>query len=241
MTVLKASLRVGPVSHTAALFAVKRWHYLGSVPAGQRSLHGVWEDGKYVGVVIFSSGANQGMGLPQGLREPHRACELTRVALGSHATPVSRILRIAIKQMAEFSPGIKIIVSYAAAEQGHYGGIYQAGGWVYVGEVKSSALVLHGKTVHPRTINEVYGKRSRAAGVTVSDYIKAYVDKDFGVSGKLARYKYVMPLCPEAKEWALSKAMPYPKKAPRAESIVVDALADPGENEGGSIPTSALH
>lgn len=42
---------------------------------------GCWEDGRFIGVAIFSRCTNRNMGGPFGL-ETTEICELTRIALG---------------------------------------------------------------------------------------------------------------------------------------------------------------
>jgi|SRR5262249_51969129 len=50
------------------------------------------------------------------------------------------------------------IVSYADLNHGHFGKIYQASNWVFVGERGNEAgIMLNGKLTHRRTINSKYG------------------------------------------------------------------------------------
>lgn len=79
---------------------------------------GAWEDGKFIGVVIFSRGATVNIGKPYKMDQTE-ICELTRVALTNHVTPVTRIVAIAIKMLRKQSPGMKLIISYADVDQGH--------------------------------------------------------------------------------------------------------------------------
>jgi hypothetical protein len=87
---------------------------------------GAWESGRFIGVVIFAWGMNRNLGSPYGLGIGE-CCELVRVALSKHKTQVSRIIKIALAFLKSKSPGLKMIVSFADPEQGHSGGIYQAG------------------------------------------------------------------------------------------------------------------
>ena len=89
---------------------------------------GCWEEGNFIGAVIFAWGANCNMAKHQGLKMTE-AAELVRVALRDHKTPVSRILSICIKMLKRQSPGLKLLLSYADPCHGHVGGIYQASGW----------------------------------------------------------------------------------------------------------------
>jgi hypothetical protein len=64
-------MRISPVGHKAALYAVQHWHYSGTVPMGQKVTLGVWEDDRYVGCVIYSHGTGVKTGIRWGLaRDP---------------------------------------------------------------------------------------------------------------------------------------------------------------------------
>lgn len=126
------TLRVEGCGHDAAKYAVEHWHYSGCLPTGKLVKLGVWEDDRFIGVVIFSRGASPWLGEKLAL-DHTEICELTRVALREHAAPVSQIVSKAIRRLKASSPGLRLIVSFADPAQGHHGGIYQAGGWIYTG------------------------------------------------------------------------------------------------------------
>jgi len=69
-------------SYEAAKYAVMHWHYSRSMPTPPRLTIGAWEDGVFIGVVIFSRGSNNNMLKPYDL-EITEGCELTRIALRS--------------------------------------------------------------------------------------------------------------------------------------------------------------
>ena len=70
-------------SYEAAKYAVMHWHYSKTMPTHPIIKIGVWEDGEFVGCVLFSRGANNNLGRPYGLKITE-VCELTRVALSQH-------------------------------------------------------------------------------------------------------------------------------------------------------------
>lgn len=76
----KVDLRLDWCSYEAAKFAVEHWHYSKCMPIGKLVKIGVWEDSKYIGVVIFGYGNNQFQGVAYGLVQT-QICELLRVAL----------------------------------------------------------------------------------------------------------------------------------------------------------------
>lgn len=197
-------LKIDFASYDAAKYACEHWHYSRAIPAGKRVMVGVWEDDSFRGCVIFGSGANNHIGSPYGLKQTE-ICELTRVALRSHKTPVSRIVRIAIKYLLKVAPSTKMIVSYADPSQGHHGGIYQAGNWVYVGKGTSNREIrINGKKTHKRTVFSRYGRNGIEALQKIG--INAHVVL---LPQKL---KYLMPLSKDMKELAEKLRKPYPKK-----------------------------
>lgn len=225
----KPPLRVDWCSHEAAKYAVEHWHYSRRMPVGKMSRLGVWESQRFVGVILFARGANHTIGMEYGLTT-YEVCELVRVALTNHVTPVSRILAIAIKLVCDLSDGLRLIVSYADSEQGHHGGIYQASNWTYVGRGQGSTEFWHeGRWKHNREVTAgAFGKPRRLA-----DYKALPTRKTIG------KHKYLYPLDDAMRRQIAPLAKPYPKR-PRAESIDGDAPAFHA-GEGGSIPTSALH
>ena len=127
------SLHLDWCSHQAAKYAVEKWHYSKSLPTPPLVKIGAWEDGQYIGCVLFSRGSSDGIGKPFGLDQTEIA-ELTRVALAEHKAPVSRIVAIALRLLRRQCPGLRLLVSYADPAHGHHGTIYQAGGWLFSGQ-----------------------------------------------------------------------------------------------------------
>lgn len=218
----RPKLRIDWATHEAAKYAVETWHYSRSLPAGKSVKVGVWEDAKFVGCVFFSLGANPHLASPYGLKKTE-ACELTRVALNKHKTPVSRVISIAIRMLKQSSPGLRLIVSYADDGQGHHGGIYQAGNWLFVGthSGERNVILRNGKRVHPRQAYSLYGT-TRPEG---SSTVKAS-----------SKHKYLMPLDDEMRKQIEPLRKPYPK---RVRSVDSDTSAIHAEM-GGAIPTRTL-
>ena len=221
----KADLRIDWATHAAAKYACEHWHYSGCVPKSKLSKVGVWENDKFIGVVIYGCGATPNLGKPYGL-EQNQCIELVRIALTKHETPVSRIVKIANGWMHRANPGLRLIVSFADTSQGHHGGIYQAGNWVYTGQGSSAKFyMIHGRLTHPRTlglaglVQNIEGARKRDPNATVVN-----------VPGK---HRYLMPLDAEMRERILPLAKPYPKRAKEQDSENHSEL-------GGATPTRTL-
>lgn len=222
-------LRLDWTSYDAAAFACRHWHYSRSVPASRLMVVGVWEDGDFKGVVTFSRGATPRIGTPYGLG-PTTICELTRVALRDHATPVSRIVAIGLRLLRKRCPGLRLVISYAASERGHHGGIYQAGGWVYVGTIASHGFILKGDFVHARSVGSKYG-----TGAARLEWLRANVDPEAEKVTGLVRHKYLMPLDDEMREQIGPQALPYPKRVKQAM-----AGHPPAQRRGSSDPRAPV-
>lgn len=195
----KVDLKLDWCSHEAAKFAVEHWHYSRCMPAGKTVKIGAWEDKVFIGVVIFSRGANNTLGRPYGCSQTE-SCELTRVALKAHKTEVTRILAIAIKMLKRTSPGLRLLLSFADPEHDHKGGIYQGGNWVYTGMTESAdEYIVYGKRMHGRSMRSIYG---------------THVGKDFirKVDGS-SKYRYLYPLDDDMRKQIEPLAKPYPKRA----------------------------
>lgn len=167
---------------------------------------GVWEDDVFIGVVLFSRGACQHLLKKYGL-EQTEGCELTRVALRAHQTPVSRIVAIAIKFLRRKCPGLRLIVSFADPFQGHVGGIYQAGNWIYSGRSASSVeykdkngRIWHARMVKKNGIGTVFGKKRRVMKT-----------EDVTPIRKPGKHRYLMPLDNAMRKHLQAVAKPYPK------------------------------
>lgn len=207
----KVELRVDWATHAAAKYACENWHYSKSVPVPPLVKVGVWEDGKFVGVVIFSRGANNNLLKPFGLTQTE-GCELTRIAMTAHESPVSRVVRLAIQFLKRNSPDLRLIVSFADPGEGHHGGVYQAGNWIYTGQQPSSVEYIgpdgrkwHGRMVKKKGWTTVQGKRRR----TLTP------DQCTPIS-KPGKHRYLMPLDDAMREQIAPLAKPYPKRAKQA-------------------------
>lgn len=213
-------LKIDWCSHDAAKYAVEHWHYSRSMPAGKTVKVGVWEDDKFIGVVIFSRGANCDLGKPYGCSQIE-SCELTRIALKSHKTPVTRIASIALKFLKKHDPGIRLIISFADPEQGHHGGIYQGGGWVYVGKtIAANEYLVNGKRMHGRSMRAAHGTHIG----------KPFIERIKGSS----KFRYLMALDDDMRQKIERLRKPYPKRAKQA-------IAGVQPDSGGAAPTGALH
>lgn len=143
-------LVVAPCSHEAAKHAVENWHYSRILPTGKLVKFGAWENDRYIGCVIFSRGASPHLGKAFDL-DATEVCELTRVALTDHQAPVSQIVAEAMRGLRATNPGVRIVISFADPKEGHHGGIYQAGNWIYTGQSNPvTEYLIEGRWRHTR-------------------------------------------------------------------------------------------
>jgi hypothetical protein len=227
--VSKCDLKIDWATHDAARYACEHWHYSECMPAGKLVKVGAWENGKFIGVVLFGRGATPNLGRPYNLQQDE-CVELVRIALAHHQTSVSRISAIAIKFLKRSNPRLRLIVSFADQSQGHHGGIYQAGNWIYNGSGQEATFYkIHGKLTHPRSIG--------AKGLIQNIHGARRLDPHARAVLIPGKHRYLMPLDSEMRKKILPLARPYPK---RAGSDTKDTPANLA-GEGGSTPTPALH
>ncbi len=217
------NLKLDWCAHRTARRAVECWHYSRSMPAGKVVSIGVWEDGAFIGAIIFGRGANQYIGKAYGLTQ-WQCCELVRVALREHQTPVSRILAIAIRMLKRKCPGLRLIVSYADCDQEHHGGIYAAGGWLYSGQVQTGGgtpkFKVRDRVMHGRSVHAKYG-----TGAQRLPWLRQHVDPYSEKVWTDGKHKYLMALDPQMQKQIAALKKPYPK---RAGSESCDTSAPPG-------------
>ena len=160
---MKTNLKIAYINHEMAKFSCEAFHYSKSIPGGKLVKFGVWENDKFIGAVLFGSGVCPQIGNKYKLDQT-QICELVRVALNKHDTPVTRIISICLKMLKKDFPSLKIIVSYADKDQGHEGIIYRAGNWYLDGisneNKKGNSYIINGEKIHSRTLHKKYGVNS---------------------------------------------------------------------------------
>lgn len=217
---IKPELKIDWATHESAKYACENWHYSKCLPSGSLVKIGVWENKKFIGVIIFSRGATPNLLKPYNL-EQTEGCELTRIALNKHKTSVSRILSIALLFFKKRNPKTKLIVSFADPSEKHHGGIYQATNWIYTGKSENAKFgILNGKEIHPRTISTFNFQKKQQLKWII----------------KQGKHRYLMPLTIDMRNKILHLSKPYPKRASSVESGTSEFHSE----RGGESPTDAL-
>jgi hypothetical protein len=231
----KVELRIDWCSHDAARYAVEKWHYSHRMPKSKLAKFGVWENGKFVGAVIYGVGAgNSTNGRRWGLGARWDMCELVRVALNTHATPTSRIVAITLKLIHKASPKLRLITSFADTQQGHLGVLYQAGGWLYLGgkEETSGGYRVNGQIFHPRSLHDRYGKGGQSI-----PWLRAHVDPKAERLRTPVKHHYVYPLDEEMRTRMAQFVKPYPKRPPSG-GLPADQVGQDGVDPDLAAPLS---
>ena len=211
----KADLKIDWATHEAAKYACVNWHYSGCVPVGKLVKVGVWEKGKFIGVVMFGRGATPNLGRPYKLGQDE-CVELVRIALTKHNNQVSRIASLAMKFLHCANPKLRLIVSFADQSQGHHGGIYQAGNWIYNGQGDAAKFyMILGKLTHPRSIG--------AKGLVQNIHGARQIDTNATVVEVPGKHRYIMPLDDAMRKQIEPLAKPYPKREKQAMASFPEA------------------
>lgn len=227
------TLRLDWCSYEAAKYACEHWHYSKCIPKSKLAKVGVWENGIFIGAVIFGVGANNNLGKPFGIKQTE-CCELVRIALREHKSSVTRIVSIALKMVARAFPNLRLVVSFADTEQGHQGTIYVAGGWVFAGQsIPADEYIVNGKRWHGRSL-----RNSKPSYLTTKQYAKS-LDSNAVVLKGSSKLRFLMGLGQKNKSLAELHRKPYPKSQARARSTDSGAPNDQ-LGGGGADPTRAL-
>ena len=207
----KPDLLVAPCSYQAAKYAVEKWHYSGRMPKSKLVKFGVWENGEFVGAIIYGLGGTPMMGKAEGL-PAGQTCELVRVALSQHQAPTSRPVGQSLILLKRGNPGLRLVVSFADSAQDHIGVLYQATNWIYVGgrEETNGAYRIGNTIYHPRTLHHMYGKGGQSI-----PWLRANIDPYAERIKTPIKYKYLYPLDRAMRRQIAPLAQPYPKRETR--------------------------
>lgn len=196
------------VNQQAALYAVKNWHYSKSLPASKLIRYGVFENGNFIGVVIYSRGASPYLATSIGLDQTE-VCELTRIALDTHLTPVSQIVAETLRMLKSSNSGLRCVVSFADPKEGHKGGIYQAGNWIYTGKSNSvTEYLIDGRWMHTRNAYH-HPKRPEAKSRTMP-----------------GKFRYLMPLDKQLRRQIMKLSLDYPYAVEGLEVSRADSFSE---------------
>ena len=128
----------------------------------------------------------------------------------------SRVIGVALRHLKRHTDW-KLLISYADPSAGHVGVVYQASGWLYVGQGDPTTYVRlpDRKLHHPRSVYDQYGTNRvshlRATGIDA---------ERVAVPGK---HRYVYLLDPAWRWRIAAPVLPYPRmsgRGPPANAVI---------------------
>ncbi len=204
------ALVIEPAMPSAIEQVILDHHYLHNMPSATRRCFAVRLDGELVGAVVFTAGARLGHRTLSAAR-PQQVATLARLWLSDSApkNSESRVIGFVLRYLSR-NTDWKLLLSYADPNAGHVGTIYQATGWLYLGQQAPTSYVDlgDGKLLHPRTVYQRLGSNAvghlRRTGIPAS---RRQVS---------AKHRYAYLLDP-AWRWRLrGMGLPYPKACANA-------------------------
>lgn len=107
---------------------------------------------------------------------------------------------------------IKYLLSFADSNWGHYGYIYQATNWLYVGQIRPrNKIILDGQMVHSKTLSNKHGTESK------EKLKEIYGDRINFIMENSGKYKYIYIISHNKKQYKelfsniKYTVLPYPK------------------------------
>ena len=259
-----------PITAQEANALVRRVHYSGKVVNNSQIHIGAFLNGKLEGAMQFGPSLDKRkiQGLVEGTGW-NEFIELNRMAFTDNLprNSESRAIAIAMKLLRKHAPHIKWVVTFADGAQCGDGTIYRASGFLLTGIKRNdqiwaqddggpaisrtaiTALGHKGASAQRRTISRMTATKGKHITETGGASMKAYANAGFKpIPGFQLRYIYFID--PAYRDRLTVPVLPYSeierrgagmyRGQPRAEGVAGDTSTVQVE-EGGSIPTSALH
>jgi len=221
-------MRLEIASTKAIKYACLNFHYAKAVPNVGLAYNVFNKKNEWCGVICYGIGATNNIGSPYGLNQG-QVVELVRMALNGKQESTTKAMSISLKLVKKDAPNVKLIVSYADSEQGHFGIIYQATNWIYTGYSVDTNLIVNGKREHRRTLGSRYGtcssEKLRQKGYKVE------------ILKTKQKWKYIYPIDKDLIPLCKSLSKPYPKNA---KEVNQDKRQATCLEIGGSNPTLSL-
>lgn len=207
-------LRVVPIGYREAEALIVEGHYIGHLRKSGFQV-GLY-DRELVGVAVFGQPSREGVARAFG-GDLKSVIELLRFyttdAYGELGTWfLSRAVKLLPRQY-------EIVVAYSDPEAGHYGGLYQAASWIYLGRTSGTPYWYEdadGQRIGKQTPWKA-AKRERDAGRAPASETPAEGERRIAsergwvrVDGE-TKYRYAYPRSRKARRLLTAFARPYPK------------------------------
>jgi hypothetical protein len=221
-------MRLEIASNKAVKYACLNFHYAKAIPNVGLAYNVFNKNNEWCGVICYGIGATNNIAEPYNLKQGE-VIELVRMALNGKQDSTTKAMAISLKLIKKNAPNVKLVVSYADSEQGHYGIIYQATNWFYTGFSVDTNLIINGERKHRRTLGSKYGTCSaielRKKGLNVE------------VLKTKPKWKYIYPIDKSLIPLCTSLSKPYPKQAVEVHKL---NSSQSSEKVGGANPTQPL-
>ena len=227
-------MRLEKASYNAIKYACINFHYAKRIPVTRAAFSIFNNKNEWCGVICYGSGAGDKVAKHFNMKQG-QCCELVRVALNGKQETTSKAVSLSLKILKSQNPLIKLVYSYADVDQNHFGTIYQATNWIYLGQsnVYSAGFIINNKQTHRRSVSsKLKGKK-----LTLQN-IHTYIDKNATEFFSDGKRKYVQIFDKSLLPLYQSLSKPYPKQAQEVNKDKHDA---PCIEIGGSNPTLALN
>lgn len=191
----------------AIRYACLKFHYARTVPSAEYAYNVYNDQDEWCGTIIYGVGATPNIAKPFGLANGE-VLELLRVALNGKQPCTSECVAASLKRIHKDAPHVKMIVSFADIDQNHYGTIYQATNWIYLGDRnvgERGGFIVNGKRMHPKSLH------SRGWSQSVQ-WLQEHIDPNAQEIKSKGKRKYIFVFDKKARKQWQEKALPYPKK-----------------------------
>lgn len=191
----------------AVRYACLKFHYARAIPSAEYAYNVYNEQNEWCGTIIYGVGATPNIAKPFGLANGE-VLELLRVALNGKQPCTSECVAASLKQIHKDAPHIKMIVSFADMDQNHYGTIYQATNWIYLGDRnvgERGAFIIHGKRQHPKSLHS-------KGWVQSLKWLRENIDPNAQEVISKGKRKYIWVFDKKMRREWQKQAKPYPKK-----------------------------
>jgi hypothetical protein len=195
-------MRITKANAVAIKYSCLYFHYAKSIPSCLYAYNIYNDNNEWCGCILFGVGANNHMA--NSLNCITGTClELQRVALngkqGHNAT--SKAVAMAMREVKKDAVLLKCLFSYADTKQKHFGIIYQATNWIYIGESKGTEYEKDGKQFHKRSVSNMKKRTG-----------KTREELGFQSVTSMNKHIYVFPYDKKIRKKLQAKQRAYPKR-----------------------------
>jgi hypothetical protein len=196
-----------PIAHRIARQICEKRHYLHSYPGGSELAFGILVRAQLLGVAVLGAGPKNIACLFREAQGKEVLC-LSRLWLDDQLGPncESWTLGIILRHLRRDQDLVKALIAYSDPMAGHRGIVYQAAGFLYLGQSQATPLyrLPDGSVHHSRSLSHSFGTHS----------LKHF--QSHGTPLELvpqsAKLTYVALVNPGWRERLLRPVLPYPPK-----------------------------